>query len=182
MTAQAVYISLVTAITTAFITALLNNHYWKRQLKDEEKSEYRKLYHKRKLEVYEKLALFIAEMTTHLIDMRVNLFNPLEARKEYERFQEGYMNLLKSTISNALYISGHTYMLTNELGPFMHDINSALLKNDASINDILDSLTKKIADTMNAIREELGIPTLLYGSEMQELLSVKENIAKDNIQ
>jgi putative flippase GtrA len=171
ITEQSVCISLLIAITTAFITALLNNYYWQRQFKDAEKSEYRKLYHKRKLEIYEKLVLLIGEMACHLTSVVANMSNRAEASKAYDCFTESYIKILQFTISNGIYISGSIYQLTNALGPIKIVIDETFAKNSSSIDAEIKNLCDHLPIIVNAIREELGITTLLYGSEMQEILS-----------
>ncbi|MFA5147011.1 MAG: hypothetical protein WC515_06545 [Candidatus Omnitrophota bacterium] len=166
MDTHTLLISLLVAITTAFITALLNNYYWKRQLKDAERSEYRKFYHKRKLETYETL-LYKAMDTRETVHEFVFALNKDIKAVQPAKLSEKFIDILNYLLQRSLYISSDILRITK---PLFRKTPDNVAKDP---NGFFDEYHAGIAALADGMRQELGIQELLHGKEMEDILHAR---------
>ena len=162
MTYENLLISIVVALITAFVTALLNNYYWRCQLKDMERSEYRKLYHRKKLETYEMLLTKVTETQQVLNEFVFAVTHKTLAKPHI--LSDKFIDILHFMCEKGIYISRS---VNEGLKPLVSKAPEDVAKDP-------DSFFKEYLQASSMltffIAKDLGIPELLHGNEMKTIL------------
>lgn len=164
-------------IVTAIVTTVFHGLLWKFQFSHEEKSDYRKLYHKRKLEIYEgiynKLQGEFARVWEAIV---VSLDEKKEvARLEAQnRLNEHAKNIVTYAVSNSLYISPKIMDCIAELCSQIYIVGSNIAKEEVIKPTGISDLTIKVATLGVLMQRELGIQEVLDSSIMEKILGIRE--------
>jgi len=164
-----VVISLSVAIITAIITSVVNWMIWKKQFVNEEKSEYRKLYNTRKLEIYEKIANCIGgEGLTLFVLFKSNKNAVIEDKEKFCKLVLGFHVKLKTLIiRNILFVGNEVRKaFIKKMEVILTEINSALEKDGVLSQDCEKRYIESIHSMQDAMAEELGIDKLIPGDKL----------------
>lgn len=172
---QLFFVSLPIAIITAFITALLNNYYWKRQLRDEEKLEYRKLYNKKKLEKNEELVNHISAIALGYLAFEVA---KIEARKQkaFSELMEKIKIAITFLLSNSFYIKPENIQYFSALGSLIIHVAEKPDSNDPTTESIKKLIKESIPRILVIIQKELEISGILHSQQIKNILKISANI------
>lgn len=175
MTYENLLVSIVVALITAFVTALLNNNYWRQQFKEQEKSEYRKLYHRRKLETHERIAEYFA--TKYDAIHRATWLSIKHTFPKDDKPTE-ILGSLRTIIreieeikqKNIMYLSLDVWNILKDIEHFIQDVYFNIIREKKTDDTMIKVLSNMIHRLQILLRNELAIKELLATAELPNAL------------
>ncbi len=189
-----VLVSIASAVVISIISSAFNWFLWKNQFSKEQKSEYQKLYHARKLEIYEECA----RISTEYHDKLCKILTPIsqEIKKDQTEYESQRRNisaglrdfaveLNKFSLKHVFYISKKVWNALGGFASFIHYLSSSIRSGKKIEENVGWESSVKLADILTAISDELGVEKVLNDSDMKRIFYYKNeqvNLDKGEIE